>query len=172
MKSENLKYSILNVHDYPSGLEKAIHYIHSKWGNSGNYLFYQDAISHSSMESENKLPKFYLMVKENRIVGCYGLIINDLISRHYLFPWFACLFIEAEERGKQLCRDLFEHAKIEVSKMGYDKMFLTTDHDGLYEKFGWKRIEDGYNIFGECGRIYEISVMPDRLSARCARDGR
>ena len=155
----DMQYEILNVHEYTGGLEKAVRYIYSKWGNSRNYYFYWDAISHSAVESINKLPKFFLMLKENQIVGCYGLLANDLVSRQDLLPWFACLFIEETERGKRLSSELFVHAKAEASKMGYEKIFLTTDHDGFYEKFGWKRIEDGYNILGEVGRIYEIRIV-------------
>ena len=84
---------IVNVKDFAEGIEAAVKYIHSKWGKKENYPFYYDAILHSS-ESGKPLPRFYLLLKDNAIIGCYGLITNDFISRHDLFPWFACLYIE------------------------------------------------------------------------------
>lgn len=42
--------------------------------------------------------------------------------------------------------------------MGYGALYLTTDHDGYYEKYGWSRMEDGYNLFGERSRIYWLEL--------------
>ena len=54
---------IVNVKEYPGGIEKAAAYIHDKWGSSENYQFYFDAIVHSS-EPGRKLPK---VIGKNRI---------------------------------------------------------------------------------------------------------
>jgi N-acetylglutamate synthase-like GNAT family acetyltransferase len=98
------------------------------------------------------------MTDGKEIVGCYALIVNDFISRHDLLPWFACLFIEEPERGKRLSGRMFDHAKLEARGAGHDTIFLTTDHSELYEKFGWERIEDGYDLDGERTRIYKLST--------------
>ncbi len=150
-------YQIINVKDYSGGLEKAARYIHGKWGNDTNYLFYRDAMANSS-NSEQGLPRFYLLTKNNDIVGCYALIVNDFISRHDLMPWFACLFVEKDERGKKLSGLMFDHAIREAKKSGFATIYLTTDLDGFYEKFGWERIEDGYDIRGQITRIYKRSI--------------
>ncbi len=149
-------YTIINAKDYPNGLETAVQYIHSKWGRPENYPFYYDAINHSS-EQDKPLPRFYLMLKETEIVGCYALLTNDLISRQDLYPWLGCLFIEATERGNQLGNYLMQHGIAEAKRLGFKKVYLTTDHDGYYEKYGWQRMEDGYDFWGNSTRIYQIS---------------
>ena len=148
---------IVNVKEYSGGLDKAIRYIHGKWGNDRNYDFYQDAILHSS-EPGKSLPKFYLLLREGRIAGCYGLITNDFVSRHDLLPWFACLYVEEEERGQELGKLMMEHAANEAKEAGFSTMYLVTDHDGYYEKYGWRRIEDGYDLKGIKTRIYEMEL--------------
>ena len=42
----------------------------------------------------------------------------------------------------------------EAALAGFSTLYLTTDHDGYYEKYGWTRIEDGYDRDGEPCRIY------------------
>ena len=42
----------------------------------------------------------------------------------------------------------------EAGHAGFPRLYLTTDHDGYYEKYGWKRIEDGYDRDGAACRIY------------------
>ena len=145
---------IVNVKEYPGGIDKAVAYIHDKWGSRDNYNFYYDAILHSS-EPEKQLPMFFLFLDDKEIVGCYGLVTNDFISRHDLYPWFACLFIEEQKRGKELGKLLMEHAEKVARKAGFASFYLTTDHDGYYERYGWRRIEDGFEPSGKRTRIYE-----------------
>jgi N-acetylglutamate synthase-like GNAT family acetyltransferase len=151
-------YRILNVIEYPEGLEKAIAYIHNKWGRANNLNYYSDAIKHSTHHPTG-LPRFYLMVDDdNEIVGCFALVTNDFISRHDLYPWLACVYVESLHRGKRLSELMFEHAKTEAATAGYKEVFLTTDHDNFYEKFGWARMEDGYSSDGQVSKIYRITV--------------
>ncbi|PNH78492.1 GNAT family N-acetyltransferase [Vibrio diazotrophicus] len=150
-------YSIINVHKYSQGLEKCVDYIHSKWGSDKNYSYFNDAILHSSV-NENAIPQFYVLVHQEQIVGCYGLIVNDFISRHDLFPWFSSLFVEIEHRGKNLSETLFKHASCRAEAMGYRSLYLTTEHEGFYEKFGWKRVSDGYDPSGLRARIYRMPL--------------
>jgi N-acetylglutamate synthase-like GNAT family acetyltransferase len=152
-----MPYEIANVKDIDGGIEKGAKYIHSKWGNEKNYIFYLDSILHSS-NKRTGLPRFYLMFKASEIVGSYALITNDFISRHDLIPWLACLFIEETERGKRLSQTIFNHAKEEARKCGFDTLFLTTFHDDLYDKLGWERLEDGYEW--DEGKVSKIYSMP------------
>ncbi|WP_188690963.1 GNAT family N-acetyltransferase [Bowmanella pacifica] len=152
-----MDYQIMDATEY--GVDAAADYFHSKWGNSHNHGFYLDAIAHSA--GVKQLPKFFLLLKGQQAVGCYGLITNDFISRCDLWPWLACLFIEESERGQRLSQGIFVHAAKQAGAMGFEQLYLTTDHQGLYEKFGWQRLADGYSLFGAKTRIYQHSV--DRL---------
>ncbi|HPR16748.1 MAG TPA: GNAT family N-acetyltransferase [Candidatus Cloacimonadota bacterium] len=146
-------YKIVNAKDYTGGIEAAARYIHSKWSREETFPFYLDAVTHSSEENK-PLPRFYLMLDGEKIIGSYALLINDLISRQDLYPWFACLFIEPEYRGQKLPWEMMKSAATEAKKWGFKTLYLTTDHDGYYERYGWKRMEDGYDLHGEPSRIY------------------
>ncbi|PRX29335.1 acetyltransferase (GNAT) family protein [Orenia metallireducens] len=145
---------IVNVKEFSGDLTKAIQYIHGVWGDDSNYNFYQDAIENSSLP-DKALPQFYLMLKEDKIIGCSALITNDFISRHDLYPWMACLYVDEEERGHSYARLLIEYAEDQARKAGFSNIYLTTDHAGYYEKYGWQRIEDGIDLFSDqVTRIY------------------
>ncbi|MDE1266222.1 GNAT family N-acetyltransferase [Vibrio aestuarianus] len=150
-------YQIYNVNNSPKSVIECAKYIHSKWGSQENYLYFENAILNSS-KIEDSIPQFYVLVNGDEIVGCFGLIINDFVSRHDLYPWFSSLFIEPVHRGNSLSKTMFDYASKVVKSMGYSSMYLTTDHDGLYEKFGWERIEDAYEPSGEATRVYRRSV--------------
>jgi N-acetylglutamate synthase-like GNAT family acetyltransferase len=141
------------MQDYSGGLVEGIKYYHSKWGNQSNYSFFFDAISHST-NSQSGLPRFYLLIKNEKIIGCCGLIINDFISRHDLYPWLAGVFIEENERGQGLGNIMMKYAENEAKNAGYSVIYLTTKLDGFYEKYGWKRTDDGFEQSGESAKIY------------------
>ena len=148
---------IMNVKAFPGGIAPCAEYIHAKWGDSGNYPFYYDAVRHSS-EPGKPLPRFYVLVRDDDIIGCYGLLTNDLISRQDLYPWFACLYVEEGERGREYGKLLLAHAEEEAVGAGFPVIYLNTSHDGYYEQYGWQRIEDGYFLNGSKVRIYKREI--------------
>ena len=147
---------VISVRENPEYREIAIKYIQSKW------LFvppviYENSISHS-LYSDNPLPQWYLLEKENQIIGCAGLITNDFISRMDLYPWICALFIEESHRGNSYPSLLLDKAKEDTRQGGFNKLYLCTDHVGYYEKHGFKYIGQGYHPWEEESRIYELDL--------------
>lgn len=151
-----MSIQIVGIRDNPEYLERGIDYFASKWGIDRK--IYADSITHS-ITTGNPLPRWYLLLKNDEIIGSYGLITNDFISRQDLYPWLCALFIEKDERGRQLGSKLLEHGRTEAAKSGFGKLYLCTNHDGYYEKYGWKHIANGFHPWGEESKIYEISSL-------------
>lgn len=64
-------------------------------------------------------------------------------------PFIKWLFVDEKSRGARLGQKLIDAAAEYAKKLGYDKIFLTTWHKGLYEKYGFvkigdKEVRDGY----------------------------
>ena len=126
---------------------------------------YDDCIS-NSVVTTSPLPRWYLMLNDDKIIGGYGLITNDFISRQDLFPWLCALYIDEEYRGSRLGSKLLEHCKTEASKLGYKKLYLSTDLEGYYEKYGWKALAHGYHPLEAESMIYEIDIEPGHNKTR------
>ena len=75
-----------------------------------------------------------------------------------LYPWLVALFIDEDHRGNEYAQLLIQKVISDTQKMGFKKLYLKTDHIGLYEKYGWIYIGDGYEPEGTRSRIYEIGV--------------
>ena len=150
---------ILSLRENENYRDRAIHYIYSKWGNVNNYLCYHDCIE-NSVNVESPLPRWYIMVDdEDNIIGCGGLLINDFISRMDLGPWISSLYVEENLRGQSLGAKLLEYIENDAKTVGFDKVYLATDHVGLYEKYGFVHIGTGYHPWGDSSRIY----MKDKI---------
>jgi N-acetylglutamate synthase-like GNAT family acetyltransferase len=73
-----------------------------------------------------------------------------------LCPWLCALFIEENQRGNSYGRLLIEKAMQNAKAGGFLKMYLSTNHIGYYEKYGFEYIGQGYHPWNEDSRIYEI----------------
>ena len=111
--------TIQSIRENPELAELGIAYFQSKW-NSVRPEMYQDAIMHS-LQAPGDLPQWYLLFKEDRIIGCVGLIPNDFISRMDLYPWLCALFVDEEERKQGYGKLLNDCVAEATKKAGFDK---------------------------------------------------
>lgn len=151
----DMDYSIILVNDNPDFLDKSIDYFTEKFGIERR--IYEDCIS-NSITTKSNIPRWYLLIYGENIVGGFGLIANDFVSRQDLYPYLCALYIEEKHRGKKLGQELLLHARKEAKHLGFHKIYLCTDHIGYYEKYGWSYIGTGYHPWGEQSRLYEIST--------------
>ncbi|TYQ17958.1 UNVERIFIED_CONTAM: putative acetyltransferase [Acetivibrio alkalicellulosi] len=151
-----MDFEIIGIRENSEYLEKAIDYFTEKWGMDRR--IYEDCMS-NSITAKSPLPRWFLMLNNNKIIGSYGLITNDFISRQDLYPWICALYVEENFRGNMLGAKLIEHGRIEAAKLGYKKIYLSTDHNGYYERYGWVHIGNGFHPWGAESRIYEHNTI-------------
>lgn len=148
---------VISIKEHPEYKDRAIEYFQMKWASPHSMKVYEDSIS-NCINTTRPLPQWYLLMENDKIIGCAGLITNDFISRMDLYPWVCALYIEEEYRGNAYGSLLLEQAKID-SKIGkFTNLYLCTDHVGYYEKFGFVYIATGYHPWGDSSRIYEIEL--------------
>lgn len=71
---------VVDLRDRMDLFEEAVHVYWSEWGSETNYNLYYDAIFHAC-QTEELIPRFYIALEQERIIGTYALLINDFISR-------------------------------------------------------------------------------------------
>jgi GNAT superfamily N-acetyltransferase len=147
-------FELIGLEERPDYLPAAIDYFWRHWGSDSNYHFYRDCIEHA-ISSHKELPKFYLLLDGHEIIGSYALLVNDIISRQDLMPWFACLYVEESYRGRGLAGQLLEHGLSEAARKGFDRLYLSTDLVNFYERKGWTLLTRAYNIVDQPINVYE-----------------
>ncbi len=150
-----MQYKIFSIRDNPDWLEIAVDYFSSKWG--FDRQIYYDSIS-DSISTQSPYPRWYLMKKDEDVIGSFGLIENDFMVRKDLKPWLCALYVEEHFRGNSLGTLLLERGRIEAGKLGFSKLYLCTDHVGYYEKYGWKYLGDEESELGGNTRVYVIDT--------------
>ena len=147
---------IISVKENPSRKIEAIEYFQKSW-KSVLPVIYEDCITHC-IDAVNPLPQWYLLEKDAEIIGCAGLITNDFISRMDLYPWVCAVFIEQNYRGNEYGLLLLNQAKSDAIGAGFEYLYLSTEHIGFYEKYGFEYIGQGYHPWNEESRIYRLAL--------------
>jgi GNAT superfamily N-acetyltransferase len=149
--------NIISVRENPAYKDQAIRYLQQSWPEVSPIL-YEDCISHC-IHASQPLPQWYLLEKNEQLIGCAGLITNDFISRMDLYPWLCALYIDEAHRGQAYGTLLIEKAKKDSRTAGFDFLNLSTEHIGYYEKYGFAYIGMGHHPWGESSRIYQIKLL-------------
>ena len=151
------KIDVISIKESPQYLEEAISTFQRHWANEKSLMVYDDCLR-NCITSTGDLPQWYLLRVNDMTVGCVGLITNDFISRMDLYPWICGLYIEKEFRGNEFGSLLLKKAVQDAHRFGYNTAYLCTDHEGYYEKYGFKYLAIGYHPWGETSKIYYIET--------------
>lgn len=100
---------------------------------------------------------FFLMDEEN-VVSFLTLTNQDCIDDKSLSPWIGFVYTDSSYRGHRYSEKLIKHALETAKKQGYCRVYLGTDHVGLYEKYGFHYIENMIDLYNEKCRIYGIDI--------------
>ncbi|BBH20309.1 hypothetical protein Back11_16540 [Paenibacillus baekrokdamisoli] len=150
-----MNIEIYDIREQKARLDEIVDYFWKQWGSESNYHFYRDCMEHSC-QTDNNLPRFYVAMEDSKIVGSYALLRSDLNSRQDLEPWFACLYVSPELRGRKLGTQLQNHAKDQARIAGYPALYLSTDLDGYYERNEWIAKGHTYLFDGTQTKVYEL----------------
>lgn len=96
----------------------------------------------------------FIMADGEKLVSFCTLTQRDCIKDDTLFPWIGFVFTAPEYRGNRYSGKLIEYACNKAKEQDYKKLYIATDHIGLYEKYGFTYIESRTDIYGEEARIY------------------
>ncbi|MBQ9318130.1 MAG: GNAT family N-acetyltransferase [Bacilli bacterium] len=92
--------------------------------------------------SENKVISVIGLIDNKNLIGFISLFKYDGDYRKDLTPWYATMFVKKEYRGKGYSKMLNNAILNEAHNLGYTKVYLKTELENYYEKFGAVFIEN------------------------------
>ena len=96
----------------------------------------------------------FIMVDGEKLVSFCTLTQRDCIKDDDMYPWVGFVYTAPDYRGKRYSGEVIEAACQRALGQDFDKVYLATDHVGLYEKYGFTYLESRTDIYGEESRIY------------------
>ena len=90
----------------------------------------------------------------NRICGYCTCAKTDCIPDVPYTPYIGFVFVDEAYRGNRLSEKLIRAAMDYLKSVGFDRVYLTSDHENLYEKYGFTVIDCKTAFWGAEEKIY------------------
>jgi len=137
---------IFNIKDRPEFIEEVAILTHNEWGKkASNEDEYNERIKNKIEKIKEYLAqKDYcklILLEEYKLIGFISIFPEDGEERKDLAPWYATMYVKKEYRGKGYSKILNDAILKEAKARGYNKLYLKTELNNYYEKFGAKFIE-------------------------------
>lgn len=103
----------------------------------------------SDMFKDNSFCKLILLDKDI-LVGFISLFPNDGEEEKDLTPWYATMYVKKEYRNQGCSKILHSAILSEAKNRGFTTLYLKTDLNNYYEKFGAifiKRLNSGEKLY-------------------------
>ena len=97
-------------------------------------------------------------LENEKICGYCTVTKVDCIPDVSYTPYIGYLFVDEEYRGNRLSQRLIHYAMAYLKTVGFDKVYLVSDHENLYEKYGFCIIDRKIAPWGLEEKIYMQEV--------------
>ena len=131
--TENTSFEIVKLSERREVKEKAAEWFSSKWGVPKEA--YLDSIEESFF---GIVPSWYVCLDGEKIIAGMGVIENDFHDRKDLTPNVCAVYTEPNYRKQGLAGRLLNYVCEDMASAGINTLYLITNHDSFYERYGWK----------------------------------
>ena len=124
----------------------------SDWG-AGQYL--HELLKNQKLKQfvgENT--KVLMLVDGEDLVSFCTFAEKDDIQPTDLTPWIGWVYTFPNFRGNRYVGKLLSHAETLAEEAGIKNIYISTNHDGLYEKYGYEFFRMMKDMHGEDSRVY------------------
>lgn len=124
----------------------------SQWS-AGQFLYRllsEDTFKGTVGESSDVL----MLTQGEELISFCTLAEKDDIQPTDLTPWIGFVFTFPKFRGHRHSGKLLSYAEEKAKEKDFDRVHISTNHIGLYEKFGYEFFSIMKDIDGEDSRVY------------------
>ena len=98
--------------------------------------------------------KVLMLVDGENLVSFCTFAEKDDIQPTDLTPWIGWVYTFPAYRGKRYAGKMLSYAETLAEEAGIKNIYISTNHIGLYEKYGYEFFQVMKDIEGEDSRVY------------------
>lgn len=123
-----------------------------EWG-AGKYL-HQLLVEERLKQLVGENCQVLMLVDGEKLVSFCTFAEKDDIQPTELTPWIGFVYTYPEYRGNHCAGKLLSYAEDLAKAAGMKNVYISTNHHGLYEKYGYEFYQMMKDIGGEDSRVY------------------
>ena len=93
-----------------------------------------------------------------RFAGFCTLSKTDCIENLPYTPYIGYVFVDERFRGRRLSQRMIDAVSAYARSIGFEYVYLVSDHENLYEKYGFEVIDRQKAPWGETEKIYQKKI--------------
>ena len=124
----------------------------SDW--SAGAFLYKLLKSGEFFDAVGRSSEVLLLTEGDELISYCTYAEKDDIQPTDLSPWIGFVYTFPAHRGHRCAGKLFDEIEKRAKRDGVSRVYISTGHTGLYEKYGCEYTTDMNDIEGEPSRIY------------------
>ncbi len=129
----------INLKEKPEFLQEVVTLEYDEWANEPN-VNREERINKKCEKVSFLLDSTdfckIILVDKDCLLGFISIFPHDSDEEPDLTPWYATMYVKKEYRGKGYSKILNDAILREAKKRGYKEIYLKTELNNYYEKFG------------------------------------
>ena len=85
--------------------------------------------------------RVFIAQMDGRLAGFCSLIETDCLPSLSYTPYISHVFVAEPYRGQRLSQQLIRTALAYAREVGFQQVYLISDHQNLYEKYGFFKVD-------------------------------
>lgn len=102
--------------------------------------------------------RVFVLHENGNIYGYCTVAKKDCIPDLTYTPYIGYLFVDEKKRGHRMGQKLILAAMDYLRNVGFHEVYLVSDHENLYEKYGFSVITRAVAPWGSVEKIYHQSL--------------
>ena len=99
--------------------------------------------------------RVFAACEDGKVVGYCTFVQKDELPESCGFsPFIGFVFVDEKYRGKRISEKMIEKVTEYASDIGYETIYILSGEQGLYEKYGFKKIGDYETIYGSVDQLF------------------
>ena len=131
------------------------------WGAAG--FLYELLSKGTFFDAAGENSKVLLLTDGDELISFCTYAEKDDIQPTELTPWMGFVYTFPEHRGHHYVGLLMEEVERLAIKEGVSEVYISTNHIGLYEKYGCELKVEMHDMNGELSRVYVKKVPTNEL---------
>ena len=145
------KYEMTDLRLVPDRIPEAAVWFSQKW--SVPEQAYIDSME-AGLQPSAVVPKWYIVCHGEKIIAGIGVIENDFHDRTDLTPNVCAVYVEPDYRNQGIAGQMLNRVCADMKAEGIETLYLLTDHDSFYERYGWEFYCMAQGADEEMSRMY------------------
>jgi len=107
--------------------------------------------------------RVFAAIENNNIIGHCSLNEKDSVPDVEYTPYIQSIFVAEQFRGNRVSEKLILHAMSYAKTLGFEKVYIVSDHKNFYEKYGFVKIDEKNDYRGEPQSIFVHDLDIDNI---------